>query len=1436
MRPAESTAAGLIYLNQSGFNINEPKRFTAPTLSDGTAFVVKEKNGSAILFSGTIQNQLGDFTAFDPVGDDEYIVEAAGEISVPFRIGPWWFERVTYHNAVDFMIDSRHYLGTYPGTCGNSFGWRDACHFAFEVNTLVAQYLSNPLAYERMDKEITYPTIPSPEPGSSAARYIQWGALEPYSEDAPDIVKMIHWGTDVIVSMDLRHEMLKEQAAYFLYAWPWLKQWLPQQNYQVVSDFAFANWPDPDIYRAYAYNGYRDDFPNGNSIPGGQHNLFEIKTKLGTTKGEMPPGHSVQPNLLMYEVAKRQGRADAEQYFNAAFRQAEWMIFHLDWENPQTTKGQRMSEHVTMTGMAHLMAHYPDRVPEGLEQKIVEWANVMIRRSDNLWDFRKLTDDGDWTPYSDYAGTMWNEPGNVVGFPACLLAAMQVIDDSQINDRLEQLVYSHIDNAFGRNPTGRHFSYHAPQEIEGVETGWFSFMSGGVGQLQGVRFVLEASPKREHYPYHPEVGNVGWSEGWVNFNTAFNVSLAYMAYHNTEVELTQAGDTITVRLYAPLNFDYTQDEPVSLWISSGNGDKEQVVLTETSPYSRDFSGTIQVETGGRNAGDGTLQVVENGYVEASYGLGYMKKTGCLGSLETPPLAHWEFDSDAADSVGGFHGTLQNEAAITNVPGEFEVGEGALSLDGVDDYVDVPTSAVSGLTEGTVSLWLKPASAAAGDLISLSDKDTSGNILSLSYLPSQKIAFEVKQNNSSLVNCQSPGGSVPVGQWTHVILTVDFGGNALYINGIQVSPGDYTYGSCSSDYFFDDVNNEDTFRIGSSNVGGFVYDTYFGGMIDDVHIYSRALSGAEIAVLAGISTDVPPPDQASNPGPFDGEVLVPQTARLSWIEGANTVSNHIYLGTNETAVNIADELSDEYMGSGTSPFAPGETTCYIHNFCVGCCIFAHGLLEEVTTYYWRIDESNPSGSTTKGVVWSFTTGYAPGSSLKPNLLGYYGFDEPDLADGDITTDFGNTPWSDGLVWGPATTVSDAGGNGKPASTVLDIVRGDYGGVFPLPVDKYNAGGSVSIAYWIKSRYADSSPYYVNNYKSYNMRQYGDPVRWSVYAKGVTATSTTAIRNQNEWYHVVGTYDAATGEGRLYVDGVREVTDPGSVGGLRRDITTFLHFGSTHADCGYSLPKTMDVQMDDIAVWDIALDDAAVLDIYQNGVPCGFAHKHSPANGQMVEPDTSTLSWKNASGATACDLWWYGTDPYNPSPIKVVDQQLVETASIPEALTYSNIYYWRVDTHVSPDLHIGRMVLMSVGNFRPEVDAGPDQQAYLAGSTVDIQLDGTVTDDGQPAPYTVLWTTISGPGGVIYTPSDTVEYPAATMTAVGVYTLELEADDGEKTGADTVEITVYADACVYAQTQGGFVWEPGDIDEDCDVDLDDFALMAADWLACYHIECL
>lgn len=597
----DATRVKPILINQSGYNLGKPKRFTAPHTSDGAAFIVHNTRTREVVYEGIVEGHIGDFSAFNPLGSDEFSITIDTASSYPFRVGPYWLERVSYQNMIDFMIGARHYVGTTDQIRNHSWEWRDGDFFHWSLQGLVAQYLSNPEAYLRLEKKVKYiknEAFPSDYKG-------KWGSLEPYDESAPDIVKLMHWDVDVKISQGLEHEHQKAELAHFLYAYPFLKAWLPKQNFDVVYQYLKSKWTKAEVVKA-STSRY-DQSP--------EHNLLALKTKLGTFKGELPPGHSIIPNLMMYEVAKRQGEVDADKYFNAAFAQMEWMITHLDWKDPMTTKGQRMSEHLTMRAFAYFYHQYPERRPPGLYEKIEEWARIAVSRSHNIWDFRKFTDEGDWVP----AG--WNETGNILGFPAAALAAKSVIKDNQLKKDLDRLVWSHFDNAFGRNPTGRHFSYDGPKEIEGVDLGWYSAHHGGIGLLEPVRFVFDGSPKTNHYPNNPEIGNYGWTEGWVQFNTAFNTSMAYLAHDETEIELIQRDpQTLTVRLKAPLNFDEQKVDKVQIILTHSNGDTLEVTLTEEGKFSKYLSGTVPLKEWKRKKGDS---------IRTSYGLGYFERTAAI---------------------------------------------------------------------------------------------------------------------------------------------------------------------------------------------------------------------------------------------------------------------------------------------------------------------------------------------------------------------------------------------------------------------------------------------------------------------------------------------------------------------------------------------------------------------------------------------------------------------------------------------------------------------------------------------------------------------------------------------------------------------------------------------------------------------------------------
>jgi hypothetical protein len=288
-----------------------------------------------------------------------------------------------------------------------------------------------------------------------------------------------------------------------------------------------------------------------------------------------------------------------------------------------------MSEFLTVTGLAHFLREYPDSAPQGLANKLNGWAKVVIRRSDNLWDFRKLDDKDDWTPMGD-SPQKWNEPGNVIGLPASILAAREFITDPKVQQRLDEITWSHFDGMYGRNPVGRHFSFDAPREVEGVEHGWFKFHHGGIGRLADARFVIDGSPKNAHYPYHPEVGDIGWTEGWIQFNVCYNISLSYLAWAESKVELDRQDDELVIRLTAPLNFDYQKVETGTVTVASGLGDEERVTVTEDSPSSRTFTGRIKLQPAkSATNGDRTLQFQPDTTIKVSHGFGYLGRHATL---------------------------------------------------------------------------------------------------------------------------------------------------------------------------------------------------------------------------------------------------------------------------------------------------------------------------------------------------------------------------------------------------------------------------------------------------------------------------------------------------------------------------------------------------------------------------------------------------------------------------------------------------------------------------------------------------------------------------------------------------------------------------------------------------------------------------------------
>ncbi len=100
-----------------------------------------------------------------------------------------------------------------------------------------------------------------------------------------------------------------------------------------------------------------------------------------------------------------------------------------------------------------------------------------------------------------------------------------------------------------------------------------------------------------------------------------------------------------------------------------------------------------------------------------------------------------------------------------------------------------------------------------------------------------------------------------------------------------------------------------------------------------------------------------------------------------------------------------------------------------------------------------------------------------------------------------------------------------------------------------------------------------------------------------------------------------------------------------------------------------------------------------------------------------------------------------------------------------------------------------VTVEAANTAPVVNAGPDQAITLPASAT---LDGTVTDDGLPAPpaaVTTTWTMTSGPGTVTFGNATLVD-TTASFSVAGTYVLRLTASDSALSAFDEVTVTVQA----------------------------------------------
>jgi RHS repeat-associated protein len=272
---------------------------------------------------------------------------------------------------------------------------------------------------------------------------------------------------------------------------------------------------------------------------------------------------------------------------------------------------------------------------------------------------------------------------------------------------------------------------------------------------------------------------------------------------------------------------------------------------------------------------------------------------------------------------------------------------------------------------------------------------------------------------------------------------------------------------------------------------------------------------------------------------------------------------------------------------------------------------------------------------------------------------------------------------------------------------------------------------------------------------------------------------------QWSHVALTYDSASGNAVLYLNGASVAT--ANFGTLK--LQTALQF-----NIGYRAPYFPEVffsgRIDEAQVFNRALSPAEIkaLALAGDAGTCKPTGPQPPVvSAGLDQTITLPVNTVNLSG-TASDpagapltLAW--SEVSGPGRVSFANPAAAATSA---SFSGSGTYQLRLTAN-NGQLTASRDVTITVNpnpTLPPVVNAGANQTITLPVNTVN--LTGTVTDSSHN-PLTIVWSEVSGPAGVSFanaaSPSTTATFPGA-----GTYILLLTASDGQLSSSSDVQITV------------------------------------------------
>ncbi|HEY6504384.1 MAG TPA: Ig-like domain-containing protein [Chitinophagaceae bacterium] len=351
--------------------------------------------------------------------------------------------------------------------------------------------------------------------------------------------------------------------------------------------------------------------------------------------------------------------------------------------------------------------------------------------------------------------------------------------------------------------------------------------------------------------------NLGAEDVLVPYSVSWNTTTVANGSHSLTARARDAAGNMTTSAAVSVN--------VNNFI-----DTEAPTVSITAPAAGNVSATINVNANaGDNVGVTGVQFLLDGVnlgaedVAAPYSVSWVTTGATNGSHvltarardaagnttisaavnvtvnNTNLVAAYGFNENTGTTATDNSGN-NNNGTLTNGPAWSASGRygSAILFDGTNDYININDANSLDLTNGmTLEAWVNPSNLTGFKTVICKDRTTSNYTYTLAA-----------NNNTTNVNNQRPNSRIRIGSnnrtvtgttklalntWTHIASTYDGTTMRLYINGVQVS----TFATTGNI-----TVTTNPLRIGGTTA---LAAQYFAGRIDEVRIYNRALSQAEI---------------------------------------------------------------------------------------------------------------------------------------------------------------------------------------------------------------------------------------------------------------------------------------------------------------------------------------------------------------------------------------------------------------------------------------------------------------------------------------------------------------------------------------------------------------------------------------------------------------